>query len=165
MTGSIVVALLVVVSGGLALVKLTGRWRRRRGRALLRGEPPVREAHDVDGRVHLFRTPPWHGMLPGRAHPVRVDLLLAASRVVLASDQGVLAEVTTATARPLKSARCTGPRRLVVEGEVVLAGKPPGLWRLELLLDDAEGWAHALRPFVADDGGGYGTWGERPAVS
>ena len=147
-------ALALVLFGGFGLVKVAGLVRRWRGRRRLGDAPVVRERRSVDLRITLWRTRGWLGLESGRAHPARADLMLAAERFVVASDLGVLADVTPGGSIPLRSARCTGPSRLVLEGDVPGATDAVGRWRMELVLDDAPAWAGALAPFVTPDADG-----------
>lgn len=148
------IALALVLFGGFGLVKVAGRVRRWRGRRRLGPAPLVRERRGVDLRITLWRTRGWLGLEPGRAHPARADLLLAADRFVVASDLGVLADVTPGGPIPLRSARCTGPSRLVLEGDVPGVTEAVGRWRMELVLDDAPAWTGALARFVTPDADG-----------
>lgn len=145
------ILLALVMFGGFGLVKLTGWIRRRSGHRRLEGAAPLRSSERVDLRITLFRTRGYLGLEPGRAHAARADLLLTAQRFVIASDHGVLADLVVGQAPPLRSARCTGPGRLVLEGDVPQAAGSEGRWRMELVVHDAPGWAEALQPFVVPD--------------
>lgn len=135
----IIAALLLMMA---ALVLMTGavrlwRWRRRRSAVRLPEETAVlREARDLPVRIFVDRTiaggPKAGGMTRGRGH-----LVLTADRFILATGHGRLLDLT---ARAPGIARCTGPRRLVVEG-VHPSGRAQV--RAEILVDDAEGWVRA----------------------
>lgn len=155
------IALALVLFGGFGLVKVAGHVRRWRGRRRVGAAPLVRERRGVDLRITLWRTRGWLGLEPGRAHPARADLLLTADRFLVASDLGVLADVGPGAVAPLRSARCTGPSRLVLEGDVPGVTDAVGRWRMELVLEDAPAWATTLTPFVTpdDDGPRFGSLG------
>lgn len=146
-----IVTLVVVMGLGLLAMGLwrgVGRWRRTRGAARLGDATITRRAHGVDLRVLLFRTRVFHGMLPGRTHLATGDLYVGPERFLMSTDKGVLADLATGRGRRFRSVRCTGPGRLVIEGDVPVPDGPPGLYRFELVIDDAPAWAEALQPFV-----------------
>lgn len=153
---SSVIALVVVVLGGLALVRPIGWARRRWGRRALGDATIVREAEAIDLRVLLFRTRAFLGMRAGKPNAARADLLLTADRFLMTSDKGILADLGPERGRRFRSVRCTGPHRLVIEGQV----PPQGQYRYEITIDDAPGWAEALAPFVVHDPEGprYGSF-------
>ena len=107
--------------------------------------------------VLVTGTPRWRGFDARRRSRVRADLYLLEGRFVLSSEAGTLLDVRAGGAG-LRSVRCTGPGRLVVEGPV---RDSQGLFRLEVVLPDAQGWARDLAPMQA---GGqaqvFGSFGE-----
>lgn len=150
-------ALLAVLFGGFTLVKGAGRLRRWRARRRLAGTPVIREARGLDGRLTLFKTPHVLGLAPGPAHDLWLDLYVTSDRLLVATDRGVLLDGHVGGA--LTSARATAPGRLTIEGEVPRRGAEAGLFRLDLVVDDASGWAAALAPFQRGDGTGtYGSF-------
>lgn len=145
---AVFVALALVLFAGYAAVKVAGRLRRLAGVRRLPEAAVLRAARGADLTVTLFRTRPFLGMRPGRPHPAHGDLLLTADRLLLATDRGVLADLRVAGPSRLASARCTGPGRLVLEGQVPHPSGPAGLYRIELVVDDAPAWVEALGPFA-----------------
>ncbi len=146
-----VLGVLLVLFGGFAFVKAFGLWRRHRGRALIPREAVVREVLAVDLRVVLFRTHGFLSLAPGPSHPARGDLVLSSEAVVLASDLGLLLHLHEGCRATLTSARCTGPGRLVLEGQVDEDDIKPGRYRYELVVTDPNGWVAALAPWVRPD--------------
>lgn len=140
--------LLLVLAGTFA--RGVEWWRRRRGRTRIAPADLVRETRDAGVRIHLFKTRAFHGMRPGKAHAAKADLLLAADRFVLSSNRGVLADVGRGKGRPFRSVRCTGPGRLVIEGDTPRADGTAGLYRFDIAIEEAGSWAAALQPFVAE---------------
>lgn len=150
-----VLSVLGLALAGLAWVTVPILWGRRR-RALARsslGDAPLRLASPhasgrltVSGRKSVLTLPPGPPVL------LRVDLWLTADRLIIASQAGVLVDAPVqADGSPLRSARCTGPGRLVVEGET--AG---GAWRLDVATPDAEGWSRELAAMLP--AGASATW-------
>jgi hypothetical protein len=131
--------LAVLLIGVLAAVKLLGHVRRRAALRGLEGDTLLRLAPHVAARLALWRTGPVLGLLPGRTHALRVDLALTDDRLLLATDAGVLLDLHRSQAAMLRSARCTGPGRLVLEGAL-----GEGTWRLDVVVHDAEAWAAQL---------------------
>jgi hypothetical protein len=62
----------------------------------------------------------------------------------------VLTELSPTFGRKFTSVRCTGPQRLVIEGDLPRPNGQLGHFRYELVITDAEGWAEALQPFVRE---------------
>jgi hypothetical protein len=143
---ALLVVLLISVSFGL--LRLAGWLRRRRGLATLGEAPLVRVAHGVGIRIHLAGTRALHGLAPNRAHRGHGDLALTADRFLIGSTHGVLADLGPGHGRRFRSVRCTGPGRLVIEGEIPSPQGAPGLYRFDIVVDDAQAWAAALQPFV-----------------
>jgi hypothetical protein len=148
------IIVLVAVTALLALRRGWGLWLRRRSLAQIRGVPIVREAHGVTIRALLYGTPPMLGLNPKRTNHLVGDLVLTGDRFVLASNRGLLADLGPGRGRRFTSARSTGPGRLVIEGDVPYPDGDKGLYRFELVVDDAADWADALAPFVREDAEG-----------
>jgi hypothetical protein len=147
-----VTGLLVTVAalvGVAAVAHLLGLRRRRAALARL-GPDLTRVSTGVAIRVTARGIRWWPFLDLDRPRSLNGDLGLGRDRFVVTSSHGVLIERTGADGPAITSARCTGPRRLVIEGDVT-AGEAPATWRFEIGVDDAEGWAAALAPFVRQD--------------
>ncbi len=115
------------------------RWRLRRRASLLpAGVSAVREARDAPGRLFVEASLVG-GPRAGGYSTIRADLVLAPGLLIVATHQGRMLQVDAT--HPGK-ALCTGPRRLVLEG---LHPSGSTRVRLELMVDDAEGWAEAAQ--------------------
>ncbi len=141
-----IIALALTLAG--LVVRSFGWLVRWRGRRRLGDRAITRAARGRSLRVLVQGTRVFEGMSTTKANRTVGDLWLAADAFVLACNRGVLVDATATSGRTLTSARCTGPGRLVLEGEVATPEGPPGLYRVEAQLDDAEAWAAALQPFV-----------------
>lgn len=111
------------------------RGRRSRGARLPDHETQVREVEEAAVRLYINRTIPGGPRAPGGRDRARV--VLSDQRLLVSTGHGRVLEITAE--RP-GSVRCTGPRRLVIEGQ-----HPSGRAdvRAELAVDDAEGWQAA----------------------
>lgn len=143
-----VVIVLVALTTLLVVRRAGGWWLRRRARGRLEPDRILREARGVTIRVLLYGMPPMLGLNPKRTNRLRGDLLLTDDRFLIATNRGLLADLGPDRGRPFSSVRCTGPGRLVIEGARPRPDGRQGLYRFELVLDDAETWAEALRPFT-----------------
>jgi len=129
----------VIVFGALTVVAaLFNAWRksrRNRGASLPDGEVVVREVEEAAVRLYVNTSIPGGPKAPGGRD--RGRLVMSHQRMVLATGHGRVLEISAD--RP-GSVRCTGPRRLVIEGR-----HPSGRAdvRAELAVDDAEGWQAA----------------------
>lgn len=136
----------------LVVVGFANSWGRLlRWRAVSRIAPDaiLRISRGVSVRATLHHQPPgFSGLDPQHLNRVSADLVLTGDRFLLASDHGVLADLLVEGPRGFTSARCTGPNRLVLEGEVPRGADEPGSFRFELVIEEAETWAEALVPFV-----------------
>lgn len=132
----------------LALRVLRRLWRRRVASRI--GEP-VRLAEGVGVQLQLYKTRAIQGMSPARRHSTEADLAITDDQLILASDRGVLLDLGPNRGRRFTAVRCTGPGRLVLEGDAP-STQTTGLYRFELTIEDAGAWAEALRPFVAEGG-------------
>lgn len=150
-------SLLIVAVLVLAVFAARRTWasvlRARAGR-LVPPEVRLRAEGNIPIRVLLYRTRSFRGMDPKRVNRTLGDLLLSSDRFVIASNRGVLVDVGPDRGRRFTSARCTGPGRLIIEGEIPNPGQEMGLYRFELSVADAAAWATALEPFVAEPGKG-----------
>lgn len=147
MSDAALILLVLVVAVGAAL-RGASWWTLRRGAARVPRDQVVREARGVTLRVLVQGTRVFPGMSTRYANRTRGDLVLGRDRFVLATRRGVLVDLGPGRGRPFGSVRCTGPGRLVIEGDAPGSRGSTGLYRIELTVDDAQGWAEALRPFA-----------------
>lgn len=148
---AVVLVIAVVVLLGVA-TRVWWWWSRRTQLARVAGWPRRREALGRSLRV-LVSGRALPGMNPKKSNRTTGDLVIATSeagegRLVVASARGLLLDIGPGRGRPLRSARCTGPGRLVIEGDTPIGDGSAGAFRLEVTVDDAEGWASDLRPFT-----------------
>lgn len=135
----LLVVFLTLALGG-ALVALQQRLRRARSTSLPAREDSLRLVRGVPSSVFVERDV-LGGPKAGRPNRSEADLVLSPLRLLVATRHGRVLELTRE--RP-GSVRCTGPRRLVIEGE--RPGEPRGVKvRVELILDDAATWADAAQ--------------------
>jgi len=146
-----VVLILVALTVLAALRRSWGWWLRRRGLAALGQEQLLRLERGVPIRALLYGMPPMLGLNPKRTNRLKGDLALTGDRFLLTSNRGLLADLGPDHGRRFTSVRCTGPGRLVIEGDTPRADGSRGLYRFELVVEDAPGWADALSPFVRED--------------
>lgn len=149
MSDAALVVLVLVVAVGAAL-RGAAWWSRRRAAARVPRDELVREARGVTLRVLVQGTRVFPGMSTRYANRTRGDLVLGRERFVLATNRGVLADLAPGRGRAFTSVRCTGPGRLVIEGDAPGARGERGLYRIEVTVADAAQWAAALRPFVRE---------------
>ncbi|GEM_PF-2251751 len=130
--GFLIVGLSLV---GLGLLSALVRRRRRVRAATVPAEHVLRQARKLPARVFVDRDVVG-GPQKGRTNRSQADLVLTQGRLLVATHQGRVLELTT---RNPGSVRCTGPRRLILEGERL---QKAGLMkvRIELICDDAEAW-------------------------
>ena len=119
--------------GGLSLYR---RFRRQSGARLPDGEPLVRQVRGASARVFVERDV-LGGPKSMSINSTRADLSLSDARLVVSTHHGRVLELTRDQPG---SVRCTGPRRLVIEGARQRADGPMSV-RAELIVDDAERWA------------------------
>jgi hypothetical protein len=131
-----------------AAVRGAGAWRRRRGVARIPHADRERSARGVRAGVQVGAGSLFPGMSATRRNVTTLDLVLGRARLIVASERGVLLDLTAGRSRPLDSVRCTGPGRLVLEGGAPRIDGTRTGWRMEIAIDDAEGWAAALAPFA-----------------
>jgi hypothetical protein len=96
----------------------------------------IKEARKVPARVFVDKDMVG-GPQQGRTNRSQADLVLTDGRLLVATHQGRVLELTS---RNPGSVRCTGPRRLILEGERL---QKEGVMkvRVELICDDAQSWA------------------------
>lgn len=140
----LLVALITALVRGVVHVR--GWLLRRRIRAAAEGIERIAEG--VSLRVLVEGTAVLPGLRARGANRTRGDLVLCADRFLVVSNRGCVLDLRRGSGSGLTSARCTGPGRLVLEGRVPSPSGRPGLYRVEAPVDDAEGWAVALRPFT-----------------
>ncbi len=130
----LVVAIVVTFLG--ALVAVSRQRRRERAGAVPAGERVVREARNCGSRVFVS-TDVIGGPRAGRINRSPADLVMTDKRLLIATRHGRVLELTAGTGG---SVRCTGPRRLVVEGD---RPQKDGVMhvRAELIVNDADVWA------------------------
>ena len=128
-----------VVFGALMVVAvLFQAWRasrRNRGARLDPSETVLRETEAIAVRLYVNRNIPGGPRAPGGRD--RGRMVLSDQRLILTTGHGRVLEIRSDRSG---SVRCTGPRRLVIEGQ-----HPSGRAdvRVELAIDDAEGWQQA----------------------
>jgi len=128
----ILFAALVVVGG---LIHSWRKLRRDRAAHLPDGEVVLRDADQVSVRLYVNRSIPGGPSAPGGRDRARI--VLSDKRLLVCTGHGRVLEIN---AEQAGSVRCTGPRRLVIEGM-----HPSGRAdvRAELAVDDSEGWQEA----------------------
>jgi hypothetical protein len=131
----IALASLSVFNGGLRLLR---RRRRRAGARLPDGDPEQRRAEGLPARIFSDRSLPG-GPKAGGINRDRADLLLGQRTVVLSTGDGRILDLGPGLSA---EARCVGPKRLVLEADH-RSGR--ARLRVELLVDDAEGWARDIQ--------------------
>ncbi len=131
--GFLIVALSVLCLGVLSAV---ARKRRRVQASSIPDAHVLRAARKLPARVFVERSV-LGGPQAGRTNRGQADLVLTEGRLLVATHQGRVLELTRD--RP-GSVRCTGPRRLVIEGSR-LQKEGEVLVRVELICQEAEDWA------------------------
>ena len=131
-----VAVVFAMVLGAGGLVTLSRNRRRALAGAVPRGETLVREARNCGSRVFVS-SDVIGGPSADRINRSPADLLLTEKRLVVATRHGRVLEITAGSKG---SVRCTGPKRLVIEGE---RPQKEGVMhvRAELIVPDAEVWA------------------------
>lgn len=145
-------ATLVVLAALFVVGLLLKGWvvfLRRRGLARLGDEPRLVHARGVSVRAYV-EGGRWRGLAPRRAYRTTADMAVTSKRFVLSSGRGIWVDRPAGSNEGLR-ARSTGPGRLVLEGEVQ-GNKATVLYRLELVVADANAWVRALGPFATCEG-------------
>lgn len=154
-------ALLIVV-GSLVLIGAIMKaisWLQRS--RLTRGIPEdaiQRQLRGTSMRVLTQGPPVFPGMSSRKANRTIGDLVLLNDRMLLVCNRGTLLDIREDRGRKLSSARCTGPGRLVLEGQIAVPSGIAGQYRIELSAEDAPAWAKALAPFVDADAEAFASW-------
>lgn len=129
----------VLMVMGLSLVGgMVHLWRghrRAQGARLQAGEAATRDVDQLSVRLYIDKSLAGGPRAPGGRD--RARMVVSETRFVLSTGHGRVLEI--GEDRP-GSVRCTGPRRLVVEG---LHPSGRARVRAELVVDDAEGWQAA----------------------
>ncbi len=131
-----------VVFAALALARGLIGYSRRRRRERASAIPDalvVRMARGVSARVFVDKDL-IDGPKAGVINSGPADLVLCADRLIVATRHGRILELAPGAG----SVRCTGPRRLVIEGERPRKDGPMKV-RIEALVDEAERWAELAR--------------------
>jgi hypothetical protein len=143
---ALIVVLVALVAAG-AVLRGWSFYRRRRALATLGDAEVLRACHGVSMKV--LHNGAFPGLSKTKALRTRGDLALTHDRFLLTSGRGTLVDLRPGRGIPLSAARCPGPRRLILEGEIGAPTGGPSRYRVELLVDDADAWARELQPFVA----------------
>jgi hypothetical protein len=133
-----------IVLSGFVLAALAMKWFRRRSRAAsvrLKGHPPTREAVDIPVRLTVDNTAPG-GLRAGRDYRGAGHIALAGQRLLLATDQGRVLEVSTSQPAQV---RAPGPRMMIIEG---LHPSGRARVRVELVIDDEQGWLQDIKSLM-----------------
>ena len=150
----VVVGILVLVGSILKL----GSWMKRSRLTQIPEDQIVRQLRSASMRVLTQGPPVFPGMSTSKANRTIGDLVLTADRLLLVCNRGKLLDLGPHHGRKLASARCTGPQRLVLEGELPVPAGVTGRFRIEVIAEDAPAWATALQPWVDEDGEAFASW-------
>ncbi len=146
-----VIVLIALTLVGTAL-QAHGWWKRYRILRTIPAEEIVRIERGVSLRVMVQGITGMPGMKERRGNRTRGDLVLTKDRFVLTSRRGTLADLKPAAGRRFTSIRCTGPGRLIIEGDVPRDSGKNGLYRFEIVVEHADQWVDALAEFVQEGG-------------
>lgn len=152
----VVVVVAVTLLGGAK--RLVGWWQRERVVRSLDPEVLRRMDRGVSARAIVAGVKRWRGLDARRRTGLRADLLLAGDRFLLATDRGLFLDVHADSEGPLTSIRCTGPGRLVIEGDI---GRDDARFRFEITVGDAQGWAAELAPFAGGAPAHFASFGRQ----
>lgn len=143
-TWFIVVA--IIFLGGAGLKWLQSARRRRAVQKIQ--ETPVRISHGVYARV-MAKGKTFRGFRSGHQTKTTVDMVLTKKQFLVVSNRGTLFDIRAEAARGrIGSVRCTGPGRLLFEGERQEANKKTTKYRVEISIPTATAWAQDLAPFA-----------------
>lgn len=150
MTQALIVVLvgLALTGGGLRLASWLKRYRVLRA---IDQDSIVRQTRGVSMKVLVQGTRTLPGMSTTRANRTKGDLVLLGDRFLITSGRGTIADLREGR-RLFRSVRCTGPGRLIIEGDVPGPLDKTGLYRIEMVLPDASDWAKALEPWIREGG-------------
>jgi hypothetical protein len=153
----------VIVSFMMSVLGKFIQWRiRASALAAIPPESLRRSAFGVHSRAFVAGVSSFKGISSKYLNRLKLDLALSETRFLVVSSRGALIDVGVGRGRKFQSVRCTGPQRLVIEGE--LSGvTQPGSYRFEMVIDDAEAWAKELAIWV-DPNPDDLSFGEIPAT-
>lgn len=138
------ISIAVVLSGFVAAAWGMKLFRRKSRAAAVRlkEHAPDREAVDIPVRLTVDSVAPG-GLRPGRDYRGSGHMVIAGGRLMLATDQGRVLEVSESLPAQV---RAPGPRMMIVEGS-----HPSGRARVrvELVVDDEQGWVSAVEGLMA----------------
>lgn len=140
------VATLVALAALLLILLAAARVRRLQLVAQVAQGGTVRATSSIPCGLVVHGTSKLLGFEPDTLHHLDVDLVLTEARFAVVCGRGLLVDARLDGAR-LTSARCTGPARLVLEGDVPSPHALTPKLRLELTVADAQDWATALAPW------------------
>ncbi|MCB9741094.1 MAG: hypothetical protein H6741_29610 [Alphaproteobacteria bacterium] len=129
----IVLAVVIALTAGLQLYRGAVR---RRAATPPQGEAIQRQAQSIAARIFVDRSI-FNGPQARKTNRAPADLVLTPERLLVATHHGRILELTRGNPG---FARCTGPRRLVIEGQRPMKDGAVQV-RVELILDAAEQWA------------------------
>jgi len=146
--------LIVVVALTLigTVLQAHGYWQRYRVVSTIAKDDITRIERGVSMRVMVQGITGMPGMKERRGNRTRGDLVLTKDRFLLTSRRGTLADLTPNGGRRFTSVRCTGPGRLIIEGDVPRNSGQNGLYRFEIVVERADQWVDALKDFVQEGG-------------
>lgn len=140
------IVLAIIFVGGAGL-KWFQSLRRRRAIQKVKATP-IRIAHGVYARV-MARGMTFRGFRSGRQTRTKVDMVLTQKQLLVVSNRGTLFDIRAGAAKGrIGSVRCSGPGRLLFEGERQEASKKATSYRVEISLPTATSWAQDLAPFA-----------------
>jgi hypothetical protein len=131
---------IAAVLSGFVLAAWGMKIFRRRSRAAavrIKGQQPVKEAIDIPVRLTVDNTAPG-GLRAGRDYRGSGHMVIAGERLILATDQGRVLEISTSLPGQV---RAPGPRMMIIEGS---HPSQRARVRVELVVDDEQGWVSAI---------------------
>ena len=144
---ALAVVFLLLVLAGVGM-RLVGRQKRRQVLTNISQDKIIQQESGLSMRV-VVRGNGLRGMKKGRQNRTTGDMVLTNDRFVLATNRGTIVDARH-DHPTFTSARCTGPGRLVLEGQFPASKGDPGLYRVEMMLKNADAWAQWLQPFVGN---------------
>mgnify|MGYP006928189775 CR=1 FL=1 len=150
--GQAFIVLLVALTAVGTVLQGHGWWRRQRVLRTIPTAEIVRIDRGVSLRVMVQGITGMPGMKQRRGNRTRGDLVLTKDRFLLTSRRGTLADLKPGRGRRFTSIRCTGPGRLIIEGDVPRNAGEPGLYRFEIVVERADEWVKLLADFVQEGG-------------
>ena len=119
------------------------QWKKRVNRADV-----IRLEQRVPMKVLLMGSALLPGMHPTRVNRTRGDLVMTKNRFLMTSNRGMLVDLGPHSGRYMTSARCTGPQRLVIEGNLVSSTGKQGSYRFECVVGDGVVWSQLLEKYI-----------------